>query len=651
MGRRYATELDQLRATYEWAASTDIEGLVAGVSTMATLPLLAVGSGGSLSAAHHASGLHQESTGLVSKAVTPLEIVRSSIYLGAHGVMFLSAGGTNADIIGSFRNVIEREPRRCTVLCLRRGSALSKVTAKYGFVRLVELTPPIPKDGFLSTNSLLAFAVLLERAYARVFGTGEGLPATFGELLPITSPVERLIARFRAECRPLWKRDTILVLHGTSVHAAAVDLESKFSEAALGHVQLADFRNFAHGRHNWVAKHGDTTGVLAVFSDADQELAEETLELLPAGVQVARLRIPAAGASSRVVALIAVLHVVGEAGEARGIDPGRPRIPLFGRKIYHLQAFSNSRRRLLSPEMRPIARKAAMDPSRLTEGTVLKAWRKAFGDFVAKLVNASFGSILFDYDGTLCERSERFTRPGDEITLALKRILAAKIPVGIATGRGKSVKEALRKVISKAKWDLVLVGYYNCTEMARLSDDACPNACGAPVGSLGEFANKLSLHPMVAKSATIEVRPTQASVLAKSAASTEIVWRATLDLVQSYRDLKVVRSSHSIDILSQDASKTALLKALREMVAPQHVLCIGDMGRWPGNDHDILASQYSLSVDEVSATTDSCWNLAPIGLRGVQATVHYLGAVKSARGTFTLDIDKLAPLGKARECP
>jgi fructoselysine-6-P-deglycase FrlB-like protein len=649
MGKPYATELEQLHATYAWAATTDIDDLVVAVSATATLPLLAVGSGGSLSAAYHASGLHQECTGLLSKAVTPLELFRSSIYLGAHGVLLLSAGGTNADIVGSLRNVIEREPRRCTVLCFRRGSALSELAAQYQFVRLVEMTPPTAKDGFLSTNSLLAFAVLLERAYARVFGTGEVLSETLDGLLPSAPPLERFIAKFREECRPLWKRDTILVLHGIAVHAAAVDLESKFSEAALGHVQVADFRNFAHGRHNWVAKRGETTGVLAVFSDPDRELANATLDLLPSDVPLARIHLPASGAPSRVAALIAVLHVVGSAGEAREIDPGRPQIPAFGRRIYHLHAFSKSRSPRLSPEVTPIARKIASDPYHLTSGIVLEGWRKAHRDFVANLADTTFGSILFDYDGTLCDGRERFTGLRDEIASALKRILEAQVPIGVATGRGKSVRDELQKVLPESAWDRVFVGYYNCTDIARLTDDARPNASGAPVGSLGTAADALSHHPIIASCATIEVRPTQVSLQAKSAASAEIVWRTALDLIQSCSDLKIVRSSHSIDILTHAASKKALLKTLSEVALPKPVLCVGDMGRWPGNDHDILASQYSLSVDEVSTATGSCWNLAPTGFRGVQATVHYLGSLNVARGAFTLDVGKLAPKGTTKE--
>ena len=100
-----------------------------------------------------------------------------------------------------------------------------------------------------------------------------------------------------------------------------------------------------------------TSQLLAVFSDPDRDLAEATLNLLPREVPVARLHIPGAGASSRVAALLSVLHIVGDAGEARGVDPGRPQVPAFGRQIYHLQSFSKSRFSRLPAETTAIARK------------------------------------------------------------------------------------------------------------------------------------------------------------------------------------------------------------------------------------------------------------------------------------------------------
>jgi hypothetical protein len=271
----------------------------------------------------------------------------------------------------------------------------------------------------------------------------------------------------------------------------------------------------------------------------------------------------------------------------------------------------------------------------------LEVWRKAYHDFVTSLGEATFGAILFDYDGTLCEGRDRFSGLREEVSSALKRILAAQIPIGIATGRGKSARESLRNAVPHSAWANVFIGYYNCTDIARLTDDAAPNTTGAPVGSLSAAVDALSLHPIIASAATTEVRPNQISIQPTSLAAFEIVWRAAVDVVQSYSELRIMRSSHSVDIFPQTISKTALLKDLSELTAPKLVLCIGDMGRWPGNDYDILATRHSLSVDEVSTATASCWNIAPPGYRCVQATIHYLDALRVSPGSFRVNVERI----------
>src|SRR5262249_52806365 len=141
------------------------------------------------------------------------------------------------------------------------------------------------------------------------------------------------------DIRSFWTRQTILVLYGPTTHAAAVDLESKFSEAALGAVQLADFRNFAHGRHHWLAKRGEESGVLALVPEDDRELAGSLLALPPKRVPTLEVHVPGRGIHACLAALARVLMLAGQAGEARGIDPGDPGVPAFGRRIYHLRAF------------------------------------------------------------------------------------------------------------------------------------------------------------------------------------------------------------------------------------------------------------------------------------------------------------------------
>lgn len=50
------------------------------------------------------------------------------------------------------------------------------------------------------------------------------------------------------------------------------------------------------------------------------------------------------------------------------------------------------------------------------------------------------------------------------------RLLRAGVPVGVATGRGGSAGNALRKAVPERLWERVVVGYYNGGELAPLSD-------------------------------------------------------------------------------------------------------------------------------------------------------------------------------------
>src|SRR5579883_764432 len=62
-----------------------------------------------------------------------------------------------------------------------------------------------------------------------------------------------------------------------------------------------------------------------------------------------------------------------------------------------------------------------------------------------------------------------------EVAEHLTRLLSAGLRIGIATGRGESVRDDLRKVIPPALWSRILVGYRNGAEIAPLNDDSFPS--------------------------------------------------------------------------------------------------------------------------------------------------------------------------------
>ena len=288
MGKPYQSELSALPESYEWALSYPSETLSDALRGIVELPLIAVGSGGSLTTAHFAALLHSEATGAMATAMTPLEVVATGTSLRGLAILFITAGGTNPDIIGAFNRVVSREPKRLVIVCARKGSSLVREASAYECVRTFDFDVPRGKDGFLATNSLVTTATFLKRSYDSLHAGSDPLPMNIERLFP-APPSGSFLADLGSRCQPLWDRDTLTVLYSPTTKPAAIDLESRFTEAAIGHVQVADYRNFAHGRHHWMAKYPGQTAVLSFESRDDRELADRTLALLPEKIPVVRL--------------------------------------------------------------------------------------------------------------------------------------------------------------------------------------------------------------------------------------------------------------------------------------------------------------------------------------------------------------------------
>ncbi|WP_392532573.1 hypothetical protein [Nostoc sp. C117] len=521
MGKPYFSELQQLADTYSIAMTLNIDRLVAAVASSASLPLLVTGSGGALTAAHFMSALHQRFAQTVAKAVTTLDFIESSPVTREVAIWCLSAGGKNSDIQAAFKTAVLREPQHLFVLCAKSGSPLSRLVARYSYAGIFDFDLPSQKDGFLATNSLLAFFVLLARAYHQVFDTSKELPENLAELLYDGKTANEYHSLLREYCISLWERDYISVLYSIPTHPAAIDLESKFVEAALGSLHLADYRNFAHGRHHWLAKRGKSTALLVLITQAEKELAEKTLQLLPSDISIVQLYFAGNETVAAIKALVTCFYIVSFAGERRGIDPGRPGVPPFGQQLYNLRALG-------TPSVRfgkdtdiatfCIMRKTGTIPEILTSFGELDFWRQSYEEFIQKMQRVSFAAIIFDYDGTLCDGSDRFGSLSSKMTKELSRLLKAGIVIGVATGRGKSVKEALREAIPKRYWQQILVGYYNGADCGLLDDDQHPNFSEKPCIELAPLAEAFQIDIRLPKMAQITVRKKQITVEAKSLA-------------------------------------------------------------------------------------------------------------------------------------
>jgi hypothetical protein len=524
------------------------------------------------------------------------------------------------------------------VWCARPGSPLSIAASKHQFVDLYDFSLPSGKDGFLALNSLLAFGVLLARAYSVALGPDPDLPPTFDALLGEgewrdPNALDRL-------CASLWKRQTLVVLHGPSTLSAAIDIESKFTEAALGAVQLADFRHFAHGRHHWIAKRRSESAILAITTDEDRKAAELVIDLLPAEVPLLRVDVPHSGYRAAMSAMARLFFVAASAGRARGIDPGDPGVPPFGRRIYHLNVYEKlpAETRLPVEERVAIERKAGERVTDLMRAGRLTFWRDAYRTAWERLKATAFRGLVVDYDGTLCNEAERFGPLPRVIAAELVRLLRGGAIIGIATGRGRSVRKSLQDALPEKLWRRVVIGYYNGAELGMLADDSCPDNRQEAGPELQPVEKLLKSDKSLSPLAHFTVRLRQITLTPAEGAFPGPLWEHVHSLLETHPELGAValRSGHSVDVVAKATTKLAVVERVREMAGAESgaVLRIGDRGCSPGNDFALLASSHAVSSDEVSPQPETAWNLAPPGHRGCQATLGYLSHLFCRRGTL-----------------
>ena len=262
----------------------------------------------------------------------------------------------------------------------------------------------------------------------------------------------------------VWANRTLVVLAQGWAIPAALDLEARFSEAALANVTVTDPRNFAHGRHHWLSLHAADTGIVSLETKGSMRDAARTLRYLPKGTDILRVASAREGPTATIELVRAVMEITGEVAEVRGIDPGRPYVADFGRRLYRAGATVAVR----PGEAMAISKKRkALFLSPRSDGEELK---RALREFLERLQGTSFSGLAIDYDGTLNAPNRRFHPLEAVITDQLNRLLAEDIVLGVISGRGSSVHEQLRGGLSPQYWEKVVVGLYNGARIVELAE-------------------------------------------------------------------------------------------------------------------------------------------------------------------------------------
>lgn len=631
MGKPFKRELEKVYDTFTWAVSQPIDALRESIFDNIDRPLIAVGSGGSLSACYYAMLLFQQ-YGSIAKAITPLEVQYSTRILKKANLLFLSASGKNSDVLYAFKLAIENEPKSILAISMKEKTPLNRLASQYTDCKSFEYNIPAGKDGFLATNSLVAFFTILHKVFKQYEGT---------ELL--TKPANNFFNDLEFYCKSISSNNTYTILYGGWGLPIAIDLESKFAEASLGNIFLSDYRNFGHGRHHWFAKRNNQSSIIAIVTPEEEKIAKKTLSLIPSNIPKLVLRSEYTTSFASVELLIKSFYLVEQVGSIQNIDPGRPHVPDFGRKLYNLKYSSYYKPPKQIHYELAIKRKNQISTFSQLNLDEQEYWIKKYNNFIFKLTDAKFGSIVLDYDGTICSLKNRLIGPSLEILNEVVRILESGFIVGFATGRGGSVREILKKVLPEKHWENVIIGYYNGSDLGTLSEELHPNKKIPVDMSLIRIKNIIDATSFPFKTVKIDERPFQFTF----SASNKIELRNMKNLIQNILMREIdgnvifVESSHTFDIIVKpQTSKLNILpyckKKANTLGISEEVLCIGDKGQWPGNDYELLSTPYSLSVDEVSIEPNSCWNIASVGLKNTDACIEYFKMIKTFSNYFEL---------------
>ena len=326
------------------------------------------------------------------------------------------------------------------------------------------------------------------------------------------------------------------------------------------------------------------------------------------------------------------MEFAGDVAEARGIDPGKPSVADFGRRLYRSKATPS----VESLEAASIAKKrrALFLAPRSNGDDIAHALRS----FVERLERTPFTGLVVDYDGTLCATDRRREPPESNICEELNRLLGEGIALGVATGRGQSILKDLRRALDPHYWNVVPVGLYNGAKVVDLSNDVPESKEKAPISLASACSKMRPLQGVLGFEAIL--RPYQLSLRPHSGPDPMELRSVAMEQLAGVDDISIVASSHSVDIIPTGTSKTAVVDALRSKQSGC-ILRIGDQGAAGGNDFELLNTGLSLSVDRVSSSLGTCWNLGPPGLAGPALALQYLRALARDGEAFRIDVSGL----------
>jgi hypothetical protein len=630
----FAEKLRTLASTVRLGAGGPIGAIASALEGGAGRPAVAIGSGGSTIMAEYLARCRSTLGHGVTLVQTPMEFVFAQEVWADFDVWLFSAGANNPDVAGALTTALGSAAANVRLLTVNGKGATAIAAAKDNRVQLMIAPVAERKDGFLATHSLISMVtgMLAASDWVAKRSLGSDTVDRYAEA------VERTVIMPESPIPDFRRGDTVVVLHDPQCRTLATLIETSLWETGIAPIQRADFRNFAHGRHVWAARHPDSMFILAITTALSRGIWKNIHQVLPEAVRVAEVDVGQAGRFKTAVSVVEGLMAIHFLGKATDTDPGKPGRGGFASTVYGDDGLAKLAA-ALGAALRHKLEAVQLHDNPACPVTSAEAARNAWLDAIS---DAAIGAIVLDYDGTFVTTDARLAPPSPDLVAELTRLADAGVAIAFATGRGGSAGEALRAALPQRLHSRVSIGYYNGGHIRPLNVDieADPPPVDPDLAELADWIEAQALlKPGVAlKRGRVQITINHADVLTPAAFLPSLV---VFPAIAEGR-IKRLSSHHSFDLLSGKTSKTAVSTALRRDLAEGfQVLAIGDSGEPGGNDTELLADCPSISVDGVCGHLDGSWSLFGRSPSGPAALLRILRALRVENGHARLDLNLL----------
>jgi hydroxymethylpyrimidine pyrophosphatase-like HAD family hydrolase len=619
MRNKTKQEQYKLSQTIKFAQYAVIDNLQDSIKRLLTKPLFITGSSDTFTACHFAERLHYQ-RGNFAKATTPFEYCDLQQSNRDSNLMIASINGSGNDILFAFDLSIKNEPALILNLCLTSESPLAIRSSQYSVTKNIEIPLPLSENILSNANCLIALFILLARGYKYDLSK-EKFESNISRKL--NTDIHVFLNRLTVP------ETAFTILNTGWSKPVAIEIEKKIAENAAISSLLIDHRGFMHRK---LYQHDKKNAAVIVLVTAEEEyLVNEIAGSLPKNFPLLVLRSKKKEAAATIDLLIKSGYLIDRINDYLNKDAIEPSIQEM-ETWQKMPSPHLPNTLLIFNEETDLFIQRKINPVSLYNIPMkkIKKWEKALNCFKKTISETDFGAIVLDYDRTICSDENPLAGPTEEIKKELVKLLKAGFIVGIATGRGESVKKDLQKCISKKYWKKIIIGYYNGAEIGELSNNALPGISDKIHPDLVYIRDLLNELPIIDQ-VKITGRPFQLTIQNINSDSWDAVKAILYQKTMLARDQNflILESSRSIDIIKRpEVSKVNIIPFIKEQLKKkklaENCLCMGDKGKWPGNDFELLNTPYSLSVNEVSADTHTCWNLAPAGIRNTDASLLYL---------------------------